>query len=168
MITNAPEDLESISDSSGYGLRFKDEVLLTIIVTIEFRSYSDQRIFSDLLGALYNQYQSPIFCGGNCDTVEKQLVWLSNKQGIRTGVASVDWITRWYPRDQHWGTAVQRGDYAGRQGWEWGNYTPGSPFDLHPDKYPHVNYLDRQDGNYAGIVVFTAEQDQDCGNCLGW
>ena len=171
MITNAPGDLEPIPDSSGYGLRFKDDVLLTIIVTIEFRSYSDQSsIFSDLLGALDNQYQSPIFCGGNCDTVEKQLVWLSNKQGIRAGVASVDWITRWYPMDRHWGAAVIRGDYTGRQGWEWGNYTQNSPFRKNPDKYQPVNFLHREDGNYAGIVVFTAEKNIACRavNCLGW
>jgi RHS repeat-associated protein len=169
MIGNASGDLEPIPDSSGYGLRFKDSVLLTIIVTIEFRSYSDQRgIFSDLLGALYNQYQSPIFCGGNCDTVEKQLVWLSNKQGMRA--SSTDWIIRWYPKDRGWGSAVINGEYAGRRGWEWGNYKSNSLFRKNPAKYPHVNYLHREDGGYAGIVVFTAEQNLACRSvdCLGW
>jgi len=167
MKEHANDDLDLSTDPDGYGARIKDEVLLSIIVTVEFRSYSDQGIFSDLLAALTNQYQSDVFCAGNCDSVRKQLIWLSTKQGIRT--ASDEWITKWYPMDRSYGIDIKSGKYPPSQNqWEWGNFTPNSDFASNPSLYPSVNYLFRNDGKYAGIVVFTSAQDSYCGGCLGW
>jgi RHS repeat-associated protein len=170
MMTHAPDDLDYSADPDGYGFRFKDEILLTIIYTVEFRSYRGTTVFGALLGALSNQYYDSTFCGGNCDSVKKQLIWLSNKQGIRGSQQTAAWITNWHPKDRQYGIDVKNGMYTGRTGWEWGNYLAGSPFDSYPQKYSHVTYLDRIDGAYAGIVVFTAEQNLDCRriNCLGW
>jgi RHS repeat-associated protein len=166
-LSNAPNDLISSNDSDGYGYRFKDEVLLSIIISVEFITLRFDNIFDDVLGALNNQYMSPIFCNGNCDSVMKQLIWLSNKQGIRR--ESADWIGRWYPQMIYYGTKVKDGDYSGREGWEWGNFEVGSPFDINPGKYPNVAYTRfGNDDKYAGFVVFTVEQDINCGACLGW
>ena len=109
---------------------------------------------------------SPTFCSGNCDSVKKQLIWLSTKQGIRS--QSVDWIGGHYPQMIDYGTAVKNGSYSGRQGWEWGNYLIGSPFDKNKSKYPSVACQDILDPPYAGFVVFTVEQDSNCGTCIGW
>jgi YD repeat-containing protein len=171
------EALEESLDPNNYGPRFKDEILLSFIIAGEFGIYSGRTIYTNCLKALHNQYNSQDLCGGNCDSVKKQLVWLSTKQMMRA--KSAQFFMDNYKAHLEIARGLKNGSYSGTDNWEWGNYTKGSPFGQYvrgEQKEPAYNYVDHDysffnpitDKDYAGFVVFTHKQDQACGSCLGW
>jgi hypothetical protein len=81
---NDPDALtDDPRDPEGNGPRLKDEYLLAFIIAAEFHIYvqNEEPIYPLALAALYSEYKSSYICGGNCNSVRKQITWLTTLEG---------------------------------------------------------------------------------------
>lgn len=115
-----PGNYLELLDPDIYGPRLNEEILLAIIIKGEFGILQGRDIYTTSLRALHNQYLSPKLCGGNCDSVMKQLIWLSTLQTMRQ--ASAQFLVNYYKDVRINATELKQGKYGGYNYFHWGNY----------------------------------------------
>jgi len=164
-----------------FGPRFKDEYLIGFIIGGELATQvgAGTRAGYAALDAVYHQYRY-VFCTPDCDSVWRQIVWLSTMEAWYSDANIDDWFIGQCNKSVLDGKPqeVIAGLHQGI-GETWGNYMFNSPmyYSIHPDlrpehyqgvDYEYVAYDEEYTDLGRGFIVMTNAQKRACGSCLGW